>query len=105
VVEKRKSRRFNLHAPTIFRWKNQRGLQKQHSGYTRDISTSGMFVISSARLPVGTIVNLQAYLPPLETGTLQRLRFNAIGKIVRVAQTKEGRGFAASYKRNLVREI
>jgi hypothetical protein len=64
-----------------------------------------MFVICSARLAVGTAVSLEVYLPPLERNTSQRLRLEASGKIIRLAETEEGRGFAAVYKRSLVREI
>jgi PilZ domain len=104
-VEKRKSLRFSLHAPTIFRWTNQRGKQKQSAGYTRDISTSGIFVISSARLLVGTAVSLEVYLPALEKDSSQRLRLEARGKIIRLAETSEGRGFAAAYKQTLLHQV
>jgi hypothetical protein len=64
-----------------------------------------MFVVSSARLAVGTAVGLEVYLPPLERNTSQRLRLEASGRVIRLGETKEGRGFAAAYKRSLVREI
>jgi PilZ domain len=104
-VEKRKTVRFRLHVPATFRRRNQPGTKKQNMGWTRDISASGVFVISPVAMAVGTRVRLEVYLPPLAPNTSQRLRLEAIGKIIRVSKTGKDRGFAATYKYPLLREL
>jgi len=59
-------------------------------GYTRDISPSGVFVLTDNRLPLGTTVKLEVFLPSTRkeaSGALMRTR----GHVVRSEQL----GFAA----------
>jgi hypothetical protein len=94
-VEHNRAVRFKLRAPVIFRWRDQSGRRKERVGYTRDISISGAFVICSTPPPLGTAVQLEIHLPPLERDTLQHLNLEVKGKVVRVMGTNQMSGFAA----------
>jgi hypothetical protein len=93
-MEKRAAVRFLLHAPVIIRWTDASGAKREDVGRTRDISTVGAFLTCNLRLPVGTKVGLEIHLPPLERNTLQRVRLQATGKVVRVTQRAEQTGVA-----------
>jgi hypothetical protein len=46
-----------------FSWENTQGSMTQGEGYTRDISPSGVFVLTGDRLPLGATVKLEVALP------------------------------------------
>jgi hypothetical protein len=95
-MERRAAVRYRLLAPAIIRWTDASGAEREDLGRTRDISTSGAFLSSHAPLPVGTTVGLEIHLPPLERNTLQRVRLDSTGKVIRVAEMARRAGFAVS---------
>lgn len=73
-----------------FSWENTQGSMSQGEGYTRDISPSGVFVLTGDRLPLGATVKLEVALPSPRketSGAFLRTR----GHVVRSEQL----GFAA----------
>jgi hypothetical protein len=89
-VDQRQNKRYRLKAAVLFSWKHPDGSTSQGEGYTRDISPSGVFVLTSDRLPLGTTVKLEVALPSLRkepSGASLRTR----GHVVR----SEDLGFAA----------
>ena len=100
-VERRRVVRFRLNAPAIFRWKDQSGTKQEEMGRTLDISTSGIFVTCQTALPVGAAVSLEIHVPPLERNTLQQLRLEATGRIVRLVEAGPNSGFAATAQLSL----
>ncbi len=90
-VERRKTARYQLRVPVIIQWNNQEGARQQGGGFSRDISTGGVFVLCNASPPTNTAISLEVLLPPLEAAA-QGLRLQAGGEIVRVEET----GFAAA---------
>lgn len=49
----------------MFSWEQADGSTIRGEGHTRDISPSGVFVLTSDRLPSGTAVKLEVVLPSL----------------------------------------
>jgi hypothetical protein len=95
VVMRARSVRFRLHLAVVFRWNDRLRMKRERLGYTQDLSTSGLFVLCSAPLPVGTVVDLEVHLPPLEEDKSDCLQLEGTGKVVRVGGPKEPSGFAA----------
>jgi hypothetical protein len=80
----------------IFRWNDEDGTCKEGSGSSRDISKSGIFILSPVSLAPGTEIFLEVHLPKLDTARTPGVRLNAPGRVVRVAGRGESLGFAAS---------
>ena len=75
----------------MFSWEPFGGDTIKSEGYTRDISSSGVFVLTSDRLLSGTAVKLEVSLPaPRETSSSATLMSQ--GRVVRSEET----GFAAA---------
>ena len=95
-MEQKRAARIKLRAPVIFRWRDQSEARQQEKvGCTREIGISGVFVVCSMPPPLGTAVQLEIQLPPLERNTLQPLNLRAKGKVVRVTVDNQVSGFAA----------
>jgi len=86
--------RYRLSIAVIFRWKDENGLRCLCKGFTRDISTHGVFVFSAEVPPVGTMVRLEFSFPPLGDSA-GGLRLRSVGEVVRVETNGQGTGFAA----------
>jgi PilZ domain len=96
AVERRRAIRFSLHARVTYRWKDRSGRNQEGVGRTRDISILGAFVVCSSPPPVGAPVGLEIDLSPLEGDTLKHLRLEAKSKVMRVADSDQDSGFAAT---------
>jgi hypothetical protein len=90
TVDLRKSKRYRLRAFVAFSAEQPDGIVIRNEGYTRDISPSGVFVLTGASLPAGLTVKLEITLPSLRgehTGACLR----TVGHVVRSEEV----GFAA----------
>lgn len=94
-MEQRRATRYQMRVPVIFKWDDQQGLRQQGGGFTRDISTGGIFVSCPTSPPAGTAVALEVLLPPLEAEA-QGLRLQADGQVVRLEESGKRGGFAAA---------
>ena len=75
----------------MFSWEPSAGATIKSQGCTRDISSGGVFVLTSDRLSSGTAVKLEVSLPaPRETSSSASLMSE--GRVVRSEET----GFAAA---------
>ena len=90
TVDLRQSKRYRLRAAVKFSW-HAKGSTKLGGGYTRDISPSGVFVVTSERLPGGAEVQLEVALPSLR-GERSGACLRTHGHVVRSEQP----GFAAA---------
>jgi len=89
-MDERQNKRYQLKIAVKFSWENSQRSMSQGEGYTRDISPSGVFVLTGDRLPLGATVKLEVTLPSPRKeapGALLRTR----GHVVRSEQL----GFAA----------
>jgi hypothetical protein len=73
-----------------FSWEQLDGSTMRSEGYTRDISQSGVFVVTGDRLPSGTVVKLEVALPSLRGQGLGAC-LRSQGRVVRSEEV----GFAA----------
>jgi hypothetical protein len=85
--------RYRLSVPVVCRWKDENGSRCLAKGYTRDISTHGVFVFSSELPPMGATVRLEFSFPPLEESS-EGLRLRSLGEVVRIETNGQGTGFA-----------
>lgn len=94
AVQPRKAVRFQTRVPVVFRWINEHGVTQHGSGFTRDISTAGLFVYSATPPPPDAVVELDVLLPLHEGG--QGTRLQAPGRVVRIEGNGGRAGFAAT---------
>ena len=81
-MELRRATRYRVRSPVLFQWVDAGEVQRQAGGFTRDISTSGVFVISEVLPPVGKAVAYELMLPPLQVED-PSWRLKATGRVVR----------------------
>jgi hypothetical protein len=84
------------------RWCNAEA-EREISGYTRDISRSGVFVDSQSCPTVGDEVQVEVRLAGLRVAGGFELRLRAAGRVVRLAGSGEESGFAAQAEFRLYR--
>jgi hypothetical protein len=91
-VERRKDIRFLLRVPVTFKWNDEQAWPHEGSGFSRDISTAGIFVMAEICPPLGAAVEVEVLLPSLRDDA-PGLRLNAPGIVLRVIETE---GFAST---------
>ena len=94
ILKKRKAVRYKLCLPVIFKWTDERGRPVQEGGFTRDISTVGLYISCPKLPPIQTPLALEILLPPNKKVLSESLKLEATVKIVGVGTDAEGRGFA-----------
>ncbi len=87
-MENRNALRYPLRFPVIFKWHDCDEISRQGGGFTRDISTGGLFISSASAPPAGTPLAFEVLLPPLEAKP-KNLKLQAEGRVAR----SEGNGF------------
>lgn len=93
----RKFSRFCLGAPVFFQWCDAQGVTQQGTGFTRDISAGGIYLVTRAPIHRGVSIQFEAQLPSPLLGT-QLLRMQGEGRVTRVdpeAMGDEWNGVAA----------
>ena len=102
MANDRKTVRYKLQAPAVYRWKDKKnGDEQRVEGRTRDISTSGAFICAQVCPPEGVTVKVDMVLATIAS-SVRSLRLNAKGRVVRSEQpTSEGGtgGFAVALER------
>jgi hypothetical protein len=104
-MDRRHHKRFELEAVTRFTWKNAEGVRCHGQGLTRDISETGVFIVTSKCPPSGAAVRLQVRASALSTSGLM---MQTSGQVVRVEQTERPRpaaGFAAATRSLKLRDF
>jgi hypothetical protein len=88
-VEQRQHNRYRLVAFVSLSWETADHRVHQGRGLTRDCGVSGAFVVTTNKLPIGSILQMDFSLPPLlAAGRGARLKMR--GRVVR----SESEGFA-----------
>jgi PilZ domain len=96
-MDRRRSNRYDLTSPVGFSWKNADGLWCWQEGRARDISESGVFVVTDQPPPTGSAIRFE--LSFVHPASAQRVQIQASGSIVRIDKTdgEPGEiGFAAT---------
>ena len=95
-MDRRKTARYQLYLPVLFRWVAVDGTCCVEGGFTRDISLGGLYLVSAAMPPVGSAVQIEVLLPLGRTANTGALRLRAAATVVRSGGSREVRGFAAA---------
>src|SRR5947207_2062138 len=88
--EKRAVPRYRLSLPVLLRWHN--GEAHTCGGFTRDVSTKGVFVLCREKLPLNTTIQIEILLPT--SGQLPGTALKTTAHVVRTYDENEGVGFA-----------
>lgn len=97
MAERRNSTRYPLRLPVVFS-PAEGGGQNYVGGFTRDVSTTGVYVVVSEENdspPLYSTISLRVMLPPLERHA-HGLQLETEGYVIRVNDQLEQIGFAAS---------
>ena len=95
-MDRRHHTRFDLQATARFFWRDAAGIRFEGKGLTRDISETGVFVLTPHLPPSGTPVRLEVRAVSVSGSDLL---MQSKGHVVRVegsAQPADGFGFAAA---------
>ena len=93
VVERRTSRRFDLHVPILFRWNDGSGEPLQGGGFSRDIGGGGVAVWSNEIPPHGADLLVEILLPGFPPSS-QCWSLRVKGSVVRVWDEPKRNSFA-----------
>jgi hypothetical protein len=90
TYEKRAVPRYRLNLPVLVRW--DQGGTHTCGGFTRDVSTNGVFVLCSEELPLAATVQIEILLP--SSGQVPGTALKSTGRVVRNYGESEAAGFA-----------
>ena len=95
TLERRGSARYALCLPVIFHWDDEGRQRASRGGFTRDVSTAGVFIVASDGPPTSTQVSMEIVLPSFNSAGTVTLE--CIGTVLRSEATQEANvGFAVS---------
>jgi hypothetical protein len=93
--ERRKAVRYRLSCPVLFTWHAGVGDERQGGGFSRDISTRGVYVACDRECPpVNTEISVEVLVPAPDSGFVA-MKLAAELKVVRLGGFAEGTGFGA----------
>jgi len=104
AMDRRNHKRFEVEATARFSWTDAGGVRWQGRGLTRDISETGVFVLTPDCPPSGVTVRLEVRASSL---TRSGLMMQAKGQVVRVEASEASAaiaGFAAATRSLKLRE-
>lgn len=94
-MERRKAVRFGLTFPVLFKWREGRQNERQGGGFSRDVSSGGIYVECESCPPVNATICLEVLVPSPSARPLA-LRLKAEGEVVRLHKLAKRGGFGAS---------
>jgi hypothetical protein len=98
-MDRRRQNRYQLNASVTFLWKGSEGGRCHGKGHLRDISESGVFVVTDTQPPTGVMVFLDVLFDPFLDGSTVGL--DSKGEVIRSEASHETGshcGFAAIMK-------
>jgi len=95
-MDRRHHKRFDLQATARFFWKDAAGSRFEGQGLTRDISETGVFVLTPHIPPSGTPVRLEVRAMSLSGSDLLMRSKGHVVRVVGSAPPADGLGFAAA---------
>jgi hypothetical protein len=95
VVELGNAKRYRLNAPAVYWWAGAEDLPERGSGITQDISSSGVFVLTTELPPLAAHIEVEVSLPGVGNGS-PGVRLKGDGFVCRLQRGPTGPvGFAA----------
>ncbi len=97
---RRKFRRMKIEVPVLISWPDSPSVSAD--GFTRDVSSSGMFIITNSAPPLGSLVKLAVLVKRPSTQTSD-LRITTSGRVLRIETTtvNDTYGFAVQTESRL----
>ncbi len=95
-MDRREHLRFRLRVPVTYSWRLD-GAEVYGTGFSRDISTHGIFIVCDDLPPEKSTVQLEVSLPS-ENVQGSRICLRAAGQVVRTVDVGSTVGFAAGAK-------
>ena len=95
TVDRRRHVRFALTAPVSFLWEERAGVEVEGTGFTRDVSEHGAFILTDTQAPLGAGVRLEIVFH----NPTKLLRMTAEGQVLRVEPSSRSEkigGFAVA---------
>jgi hypothetical protein len=83
VLERRKQIRFALRAPVHFRWKDRDGIAHKGQGFTRDISSQGVYIYAESQPPCEANIHIDVLFSSLLEAH-SPVQMSAGAKVIRV---------------------
>jgi hypothetical protein len=105
VMERRGATRFRLRLAVVFSWRDEHGTVQGSEGWSRDLSSRGIYVRADRVPPIGAAVEMNVFLP--EPGyQIRAAELHAKGLVVRIDRRAgaQSSGFAAMNHTVLLRE-
>jgi hypothetical protein len=94
-TDRRKTVRYSLRFPVLFRWIENETEERQGGGFSRDVSSGGIYVACDRECPpLNAKVRLEVLVPSAASEAVA-LKLTASGDVVRMNKTATGCGFAA----------
>lgn len=100
--EKRARVRYNLELLVRLRWKDPSGDEREETGTTKNISSSGAFMICKSEIKTGSMVDMEIELPISLGGRPTKSCVSATGRVVRnvpLTGPTNGYGYAVTFDR------
>ena len=73
-AEQRRTIRYRMRTPAIFRWKGPNNERFQGEGVTRDMSVAGLFVLTATCPPPNAEVQMEVFLPISDGASKVRMK-------------------------------
>jgi hypothetical protein len=97
-MDRRLHKRFDVSAPVTYTWSEQGGKGQTGQGTSRDVSETGLYVVTDSCPPVGSVVNLEVSFTFRDDSRVQ-LRASGIAvRVEAIGNSERTHGFAASTK-------
>jgi len=93
-MERRECPRYRLYLPVTLGWTDDGRVTQQHGGFTRDVSTGGVFVMCDAPPSPGTSIQFEMFLP-VSSPEAPGIRVQGQAVVVRAEHGPPTIGFAA----------
>ena len=103
--ERRKGKRFHLRLAVLFSWRDAQGRLQSGEGWSRNIGSHGVYVMTNAAPPAGSLLEMNIFLPELGY-RIRTAEIHAKGAVLRVDYDPMGQacGFAAINQSIVIRE-
>ncbi len=92
-MERRSAVRYGLSFPVLFGWHGGPEGGHQGGGFSKDVSTGGIYVACDRECPpLNTEITIEVLIPSPANESVA-LKLSAQGKVVRLGNSTEGTGF------------
>lgn len=95
-MERRTKVRYKLCAPVLLEWTDATGSVIRQGGFSRDISTGGLYIYCSKQPNINQSALCEVLLPLNRERHFSGLRLKAVINVVRIETEKKETGFAGT---------